>query len=34
MKKERTRKNEKHMRENKSVRLGDVLSSDTAGTKV
>jgi hypothetical protein len=28
------RKNEKNMRENKSVRIGDVLSSGTAGTKV
>jgi hypothetical protein len=27
-------KNEKNMRENKSERIGDVLSSDTAGTKV
>jgi hypothetical protein len=34
MRKECTEKNEKNMRENKSVRIGDVLSSDTAGTKV
>jgi hypothetical protein len=34
MKKKRTGKNEKNMRENKSARIGDVLSSDTAGTKV
>jgi hypothetical protein len=29
-----TKKNEKNMRENKSMRIGDVPSSDTAGTKV
>jgi hypothetical protein len=34
MKKKCTGKNEKNMCENKSVRIGDVLSSDTAGTKV
>jgi hypothetical protein len=33
MKKKCTGKNEKNMRENKSVRIGDVLSSDTAGMK-
>jgi hypothetical protein len=34
MKKKCTRKNEKNMRENKSVRIGDVLSSGTARMKV
>jgi hypothetical protein len=34
MRKKCTRRNEKNMRENKSVRIGDVLSSDTAGMKV
>jgi hypothetical protein len=33
MKKKCTGKNEKNMRENESVRIGDVPSSDTAGTK-
>jgi hypothetical protein len=34
MKRKCTRKNEKNMRESKSARIGDVLSSDTVGTKV
>jgi hypothetical protein len=34
MKKKCTGKNERNMRENKSVRIGDVLSSDIAGMKV
>jgi hypothetical protein len=34
MKKKCTRKNEKNMRESKSVRIGDVHSSDTVGMKV
>jgi hypothetical protein len=34
MKKKCTGKNEKNMRENKSTRIGHVLSSDTARTKV
>jgi hypothetical protein len=34
MKKKRIGKNEKNMRENKSARMGGVLSSDTAGMKV
>jgi hypothetical protein len=34
MKRRCTRKNEKSMRENKSVRIGDVRSSGTAGMKV
>jgi hypothetical protein len=34
MKEKCTRKNEKSMRENKSVRIGDVRSSGTAGMKV
>jgi hypothetical protein len=34
MKKKCTRKNEKNMCENKSVRIGDVLSSGTARMKV
>jgi hypothetical protein len=34
MKKKCKGKNEKNMRENKSVRIGDVLSSDTTGMKV
>jgi hypothetical protein len=29
-----TGKNEKNMRESKSVRIGDVLSSDTVGMRV
>jgi hypothetical protein len=33
MRKKCTGKNEKNMRESKSARIGDVLSSDTAGTK-
>jgi hypothetical protein len=33
MRKKRTGKNEKNMRESKSVHIGDVLSSDTAGMK-
>jgi hypothetical protein len=33
LKKNCTGKNEKSMRENKSVRIGDVRSSGTAGTK-
>jgi hypothetical protein len=34
MRKKCTGKNEKNMRETKSVRIGDVLSSGTAGMKV
>jgi hypothetical protein len=34
MRKKCTVKNEKNMRENKSVCIGDVLSSSTAGTRV
>jgi hypothetical protein len=34
MKKKCTGKNEKNMRESKSVRIGDVLSSGTTGMKV
>jgi hypothetical protein len=34
MKKRCIGRNEKNMRENKSVRIGDVPSLDTAGTKV
>jgi hypothetical protein len=34
MKKKCTRKKKKSMRENKSVRIGDVRSSATAGMKV
>jgi hypothetical protein len=34
MKNRCTGKNERNMRENRSVCIGDVLSSDTAGTKV
>jgi hypothetical protein len=34
MTKKCTGKNEKNMRESKSVRIGDVLSSGTAGMKV
>jgi hypothetical protein len=34
MRKKCTRKNENNMRENKSAPIGDVLSSDTTGTKV
>jgi hypothetical protein len=34
MRKKCTRKNEKNMRENKSARIGDVHSLDSAGTKV
>jgi hypothetical protein len=34
MKKKCTGKNEKNMRENKSVRIGDVFSSGTTGMKV
>jgi hypothetical protein len=34
MKKRCKGRNEKNMRENKSVHIGDVPSSDTAGTKV
>jgi hypothetical protein len=34
MKKRCTGRNEKNMRENKSVRIGDVPSSDTTGTRV
>jgi hypothetical protein len=34
MRKKCTGKNEKNMRENKSVRIGDVLSSGTGGTKI
>jgi hypothetical protein len=34
MKKRCIGRNEKNMHENKSVRIGDVPSSDTAGTKV
>jgi hypothetical protein len=34
MRKKCTGKNEKNMHESKSVRIGDVLSSGTAGMKV
>jgi hypothetical protein len=34
MRKKCTGRNEKNMRENKNARIGDVLSSDTAGMKV